>query len=134
MNDLGITFDNEFCDAFATMGSPHAECDCGMTHVCVDSNSWDDDDYEMIQRYKELSEEELKVEKIELDHHYDTFSILEINGKNYVWGCECEGWRPAMNFILRERFKIAQFLIEASDEITRVAEMNKTLNRLKGIN
>jgi len=55
-----------------------------------------------------------------LDYDNHGFSMIEVAGFYFVDGCECEGWRPYMDFLFEERKYIAQFLLAANGEVKKL--------------
>ena len=58
-------------------------------------------------------------------------SLMEFGNRVFVAGCECEGWKPYMNFMINQRKDIAEFLIKTSKEIKRVQSYEDVMDVLE---
>jgi len=134
-----INMDEEFADRFVVGGSPNPMCSCGRTHVAM--KTFDDWDCDIEHCDIEHRAEEIRVDYEEqaetndqliLDYEHDSLEIIELGNRVFVYGCECEGWRPYMNFIIEQRKQIAEFLIDTSKEIKRIHAQEEIMDALRG--
>ena len=128
---MDLDLDNAFQECFSTSAGPVLECHCGREHVCITSNYFDENepgDVEMIADYEKRA---LTDENLILHYEFDTIGEVCVAGKIYAEDCECEGWRPYMNFIISERKNIKEFLITMAEKATIALEHEKTFNILK---
>lgn len=131
MNILDLDLDNVFQECFTTTAGPVTECSCGREHVCIHSNYFDpenEEDAEMIADYVERA----KTDKmLVLNYDYDCVGQIEVGSHIFAEGCECEGWKRYMGFILTHRTEIKRFLIQVAEQATIALEHEKTFNVLK---
>lgn len=127
---LDIELSNQFIHAFTFHGGRFGECECGKTHVAMLSvDESDPEDREMFEWYVEQAK---KDKNIVLNYEdINTFDIIRVENKEFVDVCPCRGWERYMNWILNHRMQIKDFLIGVSDEVERVAELEKTFKVLK---
>jgi hypothetical protein len=123
-----LDLDNIFQDCFTTSAGPVVECNCGREHVCITSDYFENDDKEMIANYYERAKTD---KNLILNMEYDTIAQVEVGGKQFVEDCECEGWKPFMQFIISERKNIKNFLIRLSQKAQQALEHEKVFNVLK---
>lgn len=130
-----IDMDDDFIKAFTTGGSPNASCSCGREHVSMlQYDYWDADPNDPMDianiktNYEEMA---VNDDFLILDYEFDSFELMEVSNHVFVVGCECEGWRPYMNFMINERKNIAQFLISTSVEIKRVQSYEDVMTKLE---
>jgi len=128
MNILDLDLDGDFQECFTRFGSHLSECDCGKEHFCIDGYGFDDYSTEEMQNIIERAKTD---ENMVMHREFDHVSVLELAGRRYVVGCDCEGWRPYMEFILRHRVHIKDFLITVADKAEIALEHEKTFNILK---
>ena len=118
-----IDVDDDFMDIFTSGGATELTCNCGQRHIAIEQYySWDEEyEGEVDEIIASLKEEEENDIDLTLHYDCDTMSMIEIAGcPSFVAGCKCEGWKPYMNWIVRQRRDIARFLIATSKEIKRV--------------
>jgi len=139
LNINDIDFSEAFWDCWSGTGSVVADCNCGKTHVAMNSIDlgWysspdeNDDHATAVAYFEEMAKNN---PNMILDYgDFDTFTILELAGRGFVYGCECEGWKPYMNFIINSRYDIKEFLIKIHEEIKRAEEHYRTFEVLKEI-
>ena len=82
----------------------------------------------MVESYKKRAETD---DMLVVYYEYDSVSQLEIDNKIFVDGCECEGWKPYMKFILTHRTQIRDFLVKVSNKAQIALAHEKTFNVLK---
>lgn len=95
-----------FEDAFSSgFGSCRGKCHCGRTYFDnVNSGiSWDEGEFEELERLS--AQEPNKCVPAQ-----GAVSFIAVDGKTFVWGCECQGWKPYEAFIVRHGRQIAAFL------------------------
>lgn len=133
MRIADLDLDEEFQSIFTNWGTHIGECNCGRTHVCIDSYAFNQD-----EEHEKIKEDMIKLSKednkVILHHGYDHVSVMEIAGRHFVEDCECEGWRPYMDFIMQHRIRIKDFLIKVADKAQIALEREKTFNILKNKN
>lgn len=129
MKILDLELDGIFQSCFLTSGGAVTECECGREHVAIDSCYLDDEEgQEMIKDFRERA----KTDKNFILHDgVDSIGQIEVAGHYFAEDCECEGWKPYMNFILNNRREIKRFLIQVSDAAQIALEHEKTFNVLK---
>lgn len=118
-------------------GSYDMECGwCGREHLCPDVN-WGHGYYDMQDEksWKEHAEARHaeNPEKVVLHYEYDSVSGAIVNGINFVLICQCNGLAKYEKFIWEHRNLIRDYLKDRIDTETRLAEEEKTLNKLAGI-
>jgi len=129
-----IDMDDEFQGIFTSGGTLNADCHCGRHHVSMHGmDHWDFDDDESTPDEIRASYEEdaEKDPMLVLDYESDGQALIELGGKFFVVGCECKGWKPYMEFLIENRRKIANFLIETSKEIKRVQSYEEVMDVLE---
>ena len=117
--DMDETFMRIFCDA----GAVDAYCCCGRNHIAMDQyDRWDEGmTHSEVDDMRRSLEEQAKTNKnLVLDYDTDAIDLMTVGDKVFVAGCECEGWKRYMEFIITERNDIAEFLIATSKEIKRL--------------
>jgi len=127
--DMDAAFMRTFCNA----GAPHADCDCGRTHISMlQYDCWDDQEPNEVENIRKSIEDEAEEnDMIILEYENAYIDLMEIGSKVFVAGCECEGWKPYMNFMIDQRKEIAEFLIKTSKEIKRVQAYEGVMNVLE---
>ena len=131
MNIFDIDLDDDFSRSFTSSAGAVTDCHCGREHVCINSNYFDPEDEHdagMIADYHTRDETD---ENLVLDYEYDSQTLLMVGDKWFVYGCECEGWKPYMNFIIQHRRQIRDFLVMISDRAEQALEHEKSYNILK---
>jgi len=130
MNIFDIDLDNDFSNCFTSSAGPVTDCHCGREHVCINSNYFDaqsEEDADMLNDYITRAETD---KNLILDYEYDSQTLIEVDQKYFVYGCECEGWRPYMNFIMDHRRQIRDFLVTVAAKAEQALEREKTFNIL----
>ena len=131
MNIFDIDLKEDFLESFTSAGTPVVECDCGREHVCINSDYFKSDFEINYEEYEADYREKARTnEKVILCEEYDSIRVIEINGRYFAEDCECQGWKPYMNFILQYRSQIKEFLIRTSAQANRALEHEKTFNVL----
>ena len=124
--DMDDAFMSTFCDA----GAVEAYCNCGRTHMAMLSYGDMTVDQSVKKIYDDLEIEAEKNNMLVLHYDHDCMDIITLADKVFVAGCECEGWKPYMNFIIDQRLEIAEFLIKTSKEIKRIQAYEKVMGIL----
>lgn len=129
MNFLDLDVADTFQECFSYYSASVVECECGREHVCINSYYWEDDeDHEAVKAYRERA---LTDENLVINEEYDTIREVHIAGKKFAEDCQCEGWKPYMEFIINNRKEIKQFLILLAAKATTALEHEKSFNILK---
>ena len=132
--NVEINMDREFADRFVMGGTFNPTCDCGREHVAMISfDDWEfgpgeQDADELRADYEEMAK---KDSTLVLNYEFDGFDLIELGKRVFVYGCECEGWRPYMNFIIEQRKQIAEFLVDTSKEIKRIHAQEEIMDVLR---
>lgn len=128
-----IDMDDDFMRIFCNAGATEAYCNCGRTHMAMLSyDNWDDEPPGVVEDIIQSFEREAKLDNnLVLDYENDSMSLMEVGNKVFVAGCECEGWKPYMNFIVEQRKEIADFLIKTSKEIKRIQSYEEVMDILE---
>lgn len=117
--DLNVEkqFLNTFCDGGATS----ACCSCGKEHIAMLAfDSWDDVEPGEVDAIKLDLEERAEKDKNTILHDVESIDLITLGGNMFVASCDCEGWKPYMDFMVNQRKDIAFFLVEVSKEIKRL--------------
>lgn len=111
-------------------GTNELECQCGRVHLCPDSEYAENPEI-----YKEYCESELaaRPESTILHYGYDEIRGYHFAGSVFVEDCPCNTLTKYENFIWGERDLIRRFLKDRIDDEFRIANEEKTLNKLAGI-
>lgn len=131
-----IDMDDDFMRTFSNAGATEAYCSCGRTHYAMLSyDDWNDsyfsDEMSSSNIIANLEAEAEKNDLMVLDYESDAVDLMTVGNKIFVAGCECEGWKPYMNFIVEQRKEIAKFLIETSKEIKRIQSYEEVMDILE---
>lgn len=120
-----------FLNVLSGGGSSHATCQCGKEHFCPDADYGDIAEDESWTEYCE-AEYKNDPENVMLHYGYDSVGTNEIDGKVYVYGCDCynAGLKRYENWIWNNRKLIRDYLIARSTYEYDIAEQEKTLNLL----
>lgn len=117
---------DEFVEAYRYGGSPDFECDCGRTHFAAD-NDWFTDEEDGEKHLESLLEMSIKYpEQYHPDYESDYVNYTDINGKQFVVGCPCNGLYRYEEFIVENEEKILSFLRKKAEreleEATKAAD------------
>ena len=130
MNILDLNFEQEFIDTFTSGAGSVEDCHCGKEHVAIDSDLFTPEE-EYVETIKDFTEREAAGDDIMLHYNCDYIETISVNGLHFIEGCECEGWKPYMNFMINERRNIRSFLIKMAEEMRRAYDQEKILEILK---
>jgi hypothetical protein len=116
-------------------GSPEMTCGwCDRLHLCPTSESYTSDEdggkgwlEDCEKQYKECPE------GVILHWDADSVSGQELNGINFVVCCPCNGLSRFERFIWESRYTIRKYLRTRIDYEYDLAQQEKTLNKLSGI-
>lgn len=127
-----LDFSEAFLSAFKNMGGDAFDCECGREHIDVyaiqSSYMSDDEANAEVEEY----EERAKTDKnLILRYDDETFEVMHIGGQTFVYGCECEGWKKYMNFMVHYRYPIKDFLLGIQIEVEKMVEQEKVFKILK---
>jgi hypothetical protein len=71
-------------------------------------------------------------DKLILSYETDSIDIMEIGSVIFVPECECKGWLPYMEFMVNQRYEIANFLIDVAQEVKRLNSYEEVYDILAG--
>lgn len=123
-----LELDEVFQDCFIRGAGPVIECECGREHVAINSEYFDAEDEGMVAEYIERAETN---DKLVLHYDCDAIGQISLAGRMWAETCECNGWKPYMEFIVSNRSQIKDFLIQIADKAQIALEHEKTFNVLK---
>ena len=129
-----IDMDRDFQDIFTSGGTLNAECHCGRQHISMHGmDYWDFSEGESTpEEMRAEWEDDAETDPmLVLDYENDGQCLIELGGKIFVVGCECEGWKPYMEFLIGQRQRIAKFLVETSKEIKRIQSYEEVMEILE---
>jgi hypothetical protein len=105
-----------FRNAFGGSGTIRASCECGREHFEPEGD-FDEGELEDLLRKQSLDHDKYVCQ--------DSVSLMNVAGKQFVFGCSCKGWEPYANFIWKHRYQIMEFLkarIEGNYEVALAAK------------
>lgn len=115
-------------------GGVHITCQCGAEHYCPDTMFREDQESDLIPSWPDHCEQHKldDPEHVMLHYGYDTVTYSEIDGKAFVYGCECYnvGLAKYENWIWNNRDIIRPYLKARVDHEYKIAQHEKTLNLL----
>jgi hypothetical protein len=119
--DIELSVEHNFIEHFTTGGATEVQCRCGRTHTAMLAyHDWDDD-HETIDNIVSSIEEQAKEdETMILNWDVDSIDIMQIGSVIFVPECECKGWVPYMEFMVNQRYEIANFLVDVAEEVKRL--------------
>ena len=117
-----IEVEDQFLRTFLSGGATSASCNCGKEHIAMLAfDYWDDVEPGEVDAIKlDLAKRAEKDKDTVLHYENESIDLIELGGNMFVADCECEGWKPYMNFMVEGRKDIAIFLVEVSKEIKRL--------------
>lgn len=120
-----------FLRALMGGGNNEVECNCGHLHLCPDNSYYDDDEeaHASWQDYCE-SEKSKNPDKTTLHYGYDAVTYKELEGRQFVTVCECNGLKRYEDWIWANRNIIRHYLEDRVEYELSIAEQEKTLNLL----
>jgi hypothetical protein len=129
-----IDVEHNFIEHFTTGGASEVMCHCGRNHVAMlQYDYWDDDEATDIANIQTSYEEMAKLDdKLILSYETDSIDIMEIGSVIFVPECECKGWLPYMEFMVNQRYEIANFLIDVAQEVKRLNSYAEVYDILAG--
>ncbi len=127
MDISDLNFETDFVTAFCQFSGTVYGCECGTTHVAMASDNsfdWERGEYES---WRVIGEED---ENVTLHYDRDGFKIIHIDKTDYVYGCECEGWREYFNIMVAERQSLRSFIRYSDFTIRQAKEKQKVFDIL----
>lgn len=121
---IHLELDEIFWSAFLSGGGFSMDCHCGKNHIAIETidewDEWDADPHGVVDM--KLSYQEMAKNDDNLILHYDCDSIhyITLANRHFVYDCDCEGWKPYMDFLFSQRKEIAHFLLGAQKELRRL--------------
>lgn len=121
-----------FINALTGGGNNEVECNCGHLHLCPDNSYIDDLEEDDVDTWKEYCEEEKakNPDKTTLHYGYDTVTYKEIDGKQFVTVCECNGLKRYEDWIWAHRYAIRYYFESRIKYECSIAEQEKLMNML----
>lgn len=128
--DVDYKFIQRFCDA----GQSEVMCHCNRNHIAIPSYYGWSEEYEgeVDEIIASIEEDAKKDESIILHYDVDSIDIITLAGLPFVLGCDCEGWKPYMEFMVNQRKQIAEFLIDVDKEFKRLQSYEDVIDILSG--
>ena len=111
-------------------GSPSIECTCGKVHMCPDADQEDRGNTTWKDYCEQLHAD--SPDTIRLHWGYDGVDFKELDGKIFVYDCEC--WvqlERYENWIWHNRSTISMYVNSRIDQMIKEAEHEKLMNTLK---
>ena len=134
--DFGIENDCEFANAVMQGGSLVASCDfCGTTYFATynESDYADDDEDSGQSQLEELRKlaRDPKNKYVEWGD-VDSISHGMLDGREYVYACDCKAAAAYEQFVWNHRYSIADFLKKRAAEETSKAEVIERIAKSAG--
>lgn len=109
-----------FIDIVCTYGTIRASCElCSREHFASYNNDGNFNEGELEELRKKAKE---KPEKYIEWPDSSSISHGTIEGKQAVWGCECNGMFKYENFIWTHRYLIAEYLMKRANDEAQTAK------------